>query len=175
MATLRTTRVASGTATQDAHGTDLTLLDSPPCPMEGEGSWTQGSRASPSRPFQNLKLLTHMCWWGEEPKLPNTPLNGAQLLGVGWAWEDPAGSVMTFLSSSTVLVYVGLPSGEEAHGSLFCPVSARGVAERTPSFMYPQGTSSSQMVLRGMDLLLECIASGVYVQSVPHFSHPPRE
>nr|XP_021492042.1 neurofascin isoform X7 [Meriones unguiculatus]XP_021492043.1 neurofascin isoform X7 [Meriones unguiculatus] len=39
--------------------------------------------------------------------------------------------------------------------------SARGVAESTPSFMYPQGTSSSQMVLRGMDLLLECIASGV--------------
>lgn len=31
--------------------------------------------------------------------------------------------------------------------------------------MYPQGTSSSQMVLRGMDLLLECIASGVYVPS----------
>uniref|UniRef100_A0A2K5P4M7 Neurofascin n=2 Tax=Cercopithecinae TaxID=9528 RepID=A0A2K5P4M7_CERAT len=45
--------------------------------------------------------------------------------------------------------------------SLFSPVSARGVAERTPSFMYPQGTASSQMVLRGMDLLLECIASGV--------------
>ncbi|KAM6219576.1 neurofascin isoform 7-T7 [Rhynchocyon petersi] len=39
--------------------------------------------------------------------------------------------------------------------------SAQGVAERTPSFMYPQGTASSQMVLRGMDLLLECIASGV--------------
>ncbi|XP_075396662.1 neurofascin isoform X4 [Tenrec ecaudatus] len=39
--------------------------------------------------------------------------------------------------------------------------SARGVAERTPSFMHPQGTSSSQMVLRGTDLLLECIASGV--------------
>ncbi|XP_066889454.1 neurofascin isoform X3 [Kogia breviceps] len=39
--------------------------------------------------------------------------------------------------------------------------SARGVAERTPSFMYPQGTASSQMVLRGTDLLLECIASGV--------------
>ncbi|XP_055454180.1 neurofascin isoform X2 [Psammomys obesus] len=39
--------------------------------------------------------------------------------------------------------------------------SARGVAESTPSFMYPQGTLSSQMVLRGMDLLLECIASGV--------------
>lgn len=29
--------------------------------------------------------------------------------------------------------------------------------------MYPYGTSSSQMVLRGVDLLLECIASGVYV------------
>ncbi|XP_053771480.1 neurofascin isoform X2 [Desmodus rotundus] len=40
-------------------------------------------------------------------------------------------------------------------------LTTRGVAERTPSFMYPPGTSSSQMVLRGMDLLLECIASGV--------------
>nr|KAF6397410.1 neurofascin [Rousettus aegyptiacus] len=40
-------------------------------------------------------------------------------------------------------------------------LTIRGVAERTPSFMYPQGTASSQMVLRGMDLLLECIASGV--------------
>ncbi|XP_060220267.1 neurofascin isoform X4 [Meriones unguiculatus] len=40
-------------------------------------------------------------------------------------------------------------------------LTTRGVAESTPSFMYPQGTSSSQMVLRGMDLLLECIASGV--------------
>ncbi|XP_040508637.1 neurofascin isoform X13 [Gallus gallus] len=39
--------------------------------------------------------------------------------------------------------------------------SARGVTETTPSFMYPYGTSSSQMVLRGVDLLLECIASGV--------------
>ncbi|KAM6219577.1 neurofascin isoform 8-T8 [Rhynchocyon petersi] len=40
-------------------------------------------------------------------------------------------------------------------------LTTQGVAERTPSFMYPQGTASSQMVLRGMDLLLECIASGV--------------
>ncbi|XP_077190794.1 neurofascin isoform X5 [Paroedura picta] len=39
--------------------------------------------------------------------------------------------------------------------------SARGVTERHPSFMYPSGISSSQMVLRGEDLLLECIASGV--------------
>nr|XP_028590126.1 neurofascin isoform X25 [Podarcis muralis] len=39
--------------------------------------------------------------------------------------------------------------------------SARGITERHPSFMYPIGTSSNQMVLRGEDLLLECIASGV--------------
>ncbi|XP_025908969.1 neurofascin isoform X14 [Nothoprocta perdicaria] len=39
--------------------------------------------------------------------------------------------------------------------------TTRGVSETTPSFMYPYGTSSSQMVLRGVDLLLECIASGV--------------
>ncbi|XP_042318282.1 neurofascin isoform X14 [Sceloporus undulatus] len=39
--------------------------------------------------------------------------------------------------------------------------SARGITERHPSFMYPIGTLSSQMVLRGEDLLLECIASGV--------------
>lgn len=39
--------------------------------------------------------------------------------------------------------------------------------------MYPQGTASSQMVLRGMDLLLECIASGVYVPFTPTFGHPP--
>ncbi|OWK08547.1 hypothetical protein Celaphus_00010729 [Cervus elaphus hippelaphus] len=56
---------------------------------------------------------------------------------------------MTFLSSPT------------ARPSWDSPLGTRGVAERTPSFMYPQGTASSQMVLRGMDLLLECIASGV--------------
>ncbi|XP_042656126.1 neurofascin isoform X22 [Tyto alba] len=39
--------------------------------------------------------------------------------------------------------------------------TTRGITETTPSFMYPYGTSSSQMVLRGVDLLLECIASGV--------------
>ncbi|KAM4646130.1 neurofascin isoform 4-T4 [Amazona ochrocephala] len=39
--------------------------------------------------------------------------------------------------------------------------TTRGITETTPSFMYPYGTSSSQMVLRGEDLLLECIASGV--------------
>ncbi|XP_064491686.1 neurofascin isoform X25 [Pseudopipra pipra] len=39
--------------------------------------------------------------------------------------------------------------------------TTRGITETTPSFMYPYGTTSSQMVLRGVDLLLECIASGV--------------
>lgn len=39
--------------------------------------------------------------------------------------------------------------------------------ETTPSFMYPYGTSSNQIVLRGVDLLLECIASGVYVPLAP--------
>ncbi|XP_060628949.2 neurofascin isoform X24 [Anolis sagrei] len=40
-------------------------------------------------------------------------------------------------------------------------LTTRGITERHPSFMYPIGTISSQMVLRGEDLLLECIASGV--------------
>lgn len=40
--------------------------------------------------------------------------------------------------------------------------------------MYPQGTASSQMVLRGMDLLLECIASGVYVPLRPTLAAPLR-
>uniref|UniRef100_A0A8C8SDZ4 Neurofascin n=1 Tax=Pelusios castaneus TaxID=367368 RepID=A0A8C8SDZ4_9SAUR len=39
--------------------------------------------------------------------------------------------------------------------------TTRGIMETTPIFMYPYGTSSSQIVLRGVDLLLECIASGV--------------
>ncbi|XP_063308295.1 neurofascin isoform X6 [Pelobates fuscus] len=38
---------------------------------------------------------------------------------------------------------------------------ARGVPERTPTFLLPTGTSSSKLVLRDEDLLLECIASGV--------------
>ncbi|XP_041439746.1 neurofascin isoform X14 [Xenopus laevis] len=38
---------------------------------------------------------------------------------------------------------------------------ARGMPERTPTFLLPTGTSSSKLVLRDEDLLLECIASGV--------------
>ncbi|XP_043932728.1 neurofascin isoform X23 [Protopterus annectens] len=39
--------------------------------------------------------------------------------------------------------------------------SVRGVPDRIPSFMSPSGTKSSKLVLRGEDLLLECIASGL--------------
>ncbi|XP_058230145.1 neurofascin homolog (chicken) a isoform X14 [Hemibagrus wyckioides] len=38
---------------------------------------------------------------------------------------------------------------------------ARNIQESTPTFLSPSGTSSSKMVLRGEDLLLECIAAGV--------------
>ncbi|XP_069489231.1 neurofascin isoform X9 [Ambystoma mexicanum] len=47
--------------------------------------------------------------------------------------------------------------------------SARGVVEKTPAFMVPSGTSSSKMVLRGEDLLLECIASGVPAPDIMWF------
>ncbi|XP_027551221.1 neurofascin isoform X27 [Neopelma chrysocephalum] len=47
--------------------------------------------------------------------------------------------------------------------------TTRGITETTPSFMYPYGTSSSQMVLRGVDLLLECIASGVPAPDIMWF------
>ncbi|XP_043932731.1 neurofascin isoform X26 [Protopterus annectens] len=40
-------------------------------------------------------------------------------------------------------------------------ISLRGVPDRIPSFMSPSGTKSSKLVLRGEDLLLECIASGL--------------
>ncbi|KAM3935343.1 neurofascin isoform 3-T3 [Leptodactylus fuscus] len=38
---------------------------------------------------------------------------------------------------------------------------ARGVPERIPTFLLPTGTTSTKLVLRDEDLLLECIASGV--------------
>nr|XP_015198174.1 PREDICTED: neurofascin isoform X21 [Lepisosteus oculatus] len=47
--------------------------------------------------------------------------------------------------------------------------SARGVAETTPTFLSPTGTSSFKMVLRGQDLLLECIAAGVPTPSIKWF------
>ncbi|XP_078098195.1 neurofascin homolog (chicken) a [Mustelus asterias] len=40
-------------------------------------------------------------------------------------------------------------------------MTTRPVTEQIPRFMSPTGTSSSRIILRGEDLLLECIASGV--------------
>ncbi|XP_060087342.1 neurofascin isoform X23 [Heteronotia binoei] len=61
----------------------------------------------------------------------------------------------------TLKVLTKYPHNETSFRNHTDIYSARGVTERHPSFMYPTGTSSSQMVLRGEDLLLECIASGV--------------
>ncbi|KAM6044590.1 neurofascin isoform 14-T14 [Chlamydotis macqueenii] len=61
----------------------------------------------------------------------------------------------------TLKVKTKKPHNETSLRNLTDMYSARGITETTPSFMYPYGTSSSQMVLRGVDLLLECIASGV--------------
>ncbi|XP_039605039.1 neurofascin homolog (chicken) a isoform X16 [Polypterus senegalus] len=44
--------------------------------------------------------------------------------------------------------------------------SARGITETTPTFLSPTGTSSSKTVLRGDELLLECIAAGVPTPSI---------
>lgn len=48
-------------------------------------------------------------------------------------------------------------------------LTTRGVTERTPTFMVPSGTSSSKTVLRGEDLMLECIASGVPAPDIMWF------
>nr|XP_015198173.1 PREDICTED: neurofascin isoform X20 [Lepisosteus oculatus] len=48
-------------------------------------------------------------------------------------------------------------------------LTTRGVAETTPTFLSPTGTSSFKMVLRGQDLLLECIAAGVPTPSIKWF------
>ncbi|XP_064491680.1 neurofascin isoform X20 [Pseudopipra pipra] len=61
----------------------------------------------------------------------------------------------------TLKVKTKKPHNETSLGNHTAMYSARGITETTPSFMYPYGTTSSQMVLRGVDLLLECIASGV--------------
>ncbi|XP_053562668.1 neurofascin [Bombina bombina] len=48
-------------------------------------------------------------------------------------------------------------------------LTTRGVAERIPSFLLPTGTSTSKLVLRDEDLLLECIASGVPAPDIRWF------
>ncbi|XP_043572412.1 neurofascin homolog (chicken) a isoform X13 [Chiloscyllium plagiosum] len=40
-------------------------------------------------------------------------------------------------------------------------ITTRPITEQIPKFMSPAGTSSSRIILRGEDLLLECIASGI--------------
>ncbi|XP_029429713.1 neurofascin isoform X9 [Rhinatrema bivittatum] len=48
-------------------------------------------------------------------------------------------------------------------------LTTQGITEKIPSFMVPTGTSSSKMVLRGEDLLMECIASGVPAPDIMWF------
>ncbi|KAG2468076.1 NFASC protein, partial [Polypterus senegalus] len=45
-------------------------------------------------------------------------------------------------------------------------LTTRGITETTPTFLSPTGTSSSKTVLRGDELLLECIAAGVPTPSI---------
>nr|XP_055039240.1 neurofascin homolog (chicken) a isoform X16 [Misgurnus anguillicaudatus] len=49
------------------------------------------------------------------------------------------------------------------------PYSVRNVPETQPSFLSPKGGSSSKMVLRGEQLLLECIAAGVPTPTIEWF------
>ncbi|XP_053530062.1 neurofascin homolog (chicken) a isoform X3 [Ictalurus punctatus] len=46
---------------------------------------------------------------------------------------------------------------------------ARNIQESTPTFLSPSGISSSKMVLRGEELLLECIAAGVPTPRIKWF------
>ncbi|XP_037388350.1 neurofascin homolog (chicken) a isoform X10 [Pygocentrus nattereri] len=48
---------------------------------------------------------------------------------------------------------------------------ARKIPENAPSFLSPSGLHSSKMVLRGEDLLLECIAAGVPTPNVKWFKN----
>ncbi|KAK2914578.1 hypothetical protein Q8A73_005172 [Channa argus] len=47
--------------------------------------------------------------------------------------------------------------------------TSRKVAESTPTFLSPSGSESSKMVLRGEELLLECIAAGLPTPTVKWF------
>nr|XP_033773481.1 neurofascin isoform X4 [Geotrypetes seraphini] len=48
-------------------------------------------------------------------------------------------------------------------------LSTQGITEKIPSFMVPSGTSSRKVALRGEDLLMECIASGVPAPDIMWF------
>ncbi|MCJ8744354.1 hypothetical protein PDJAM_G00117640 [Pangasius djambal] len=47
--------------------------------------------------------------------------------------------------------------------------TTRNIQESTPTFLSPSGISSTKMVLRGEDLLLECIAAGVPTPRIKWF------
>ncbi|XP_037388354.1 neurofascin homolog (chicken) a isoform X14 [Pygocentrus nattereri] len=50
-------------------------------------------------------------------------------------------------------------------------MTTRKIPENAPSFLSPSGLHSSKMVLRGEDLLLECIAAGVPTPNVKWFKN----
>lgn len=121
MASLGATELVSGVPTQDTQGINHSLLRQPPPPFQGRGGLLncEGSWAPLGRSFQNLKLLTHMCWGGRgAPRFLTLSLNDAQTLGRfllggsrAWGFEGKGGSrgVMTFLSSLTALAQLGQP------------------------------------------------------------------
>lgn len=47
----------------------------------------------------------------------------------------------------------------------FLFLTGRKVTETTPTFLSPSGSDSSKMVLRGEELLLECIAAGLWAHT----------
>lgn len=167
---------------------DVQRVDCPcsgnPCPFQGRrGLRTGGTLGSFWQSLSELRAAhTHVLVGPRSPALPNTPLL-MMPRPLGWfqrcgrGWGSAAKGIIRRARRPFSLVQQLGPAGTAlwavSSQSLFHPVSARGVAERTPSFMYPQGTASSQMVLRGMDLLLECIASGVYVQFAPRLLPAP--
>ncbi|XP_042563799.1 neurofascin homolog (chicken) a isoform X5 [Clupea harengus] len=61
------------------------------------------------------------------------------------------------------------PYNDSSSFNLTDPYGARHVPETSPSFLTPSGLVSSKMVLRGEQLLLECIAAGVPTPSIKWF------
>lgn len=73
---------------------------------------------------------------------------------------------MSFTGFRLTCVYIQSPSAlllPHSHLYLLHPPPARHLPETAPSFLTPSGLVSSKMVLRGEQLLLECIAAGVWV------------
>uniref|UniRef100_A0AAY4CXF1 Neural cell adhesion molecule L1 n=1 Tax=Denticeps clupeoides TaxID=299321 RepID=A0AAY4CXF1_9TELE len=53
--------------------------------------------------------------------------------------------------------------------NLFSPHAARNLPETAPTFLSPTGLASDKMVLRGQQLLLECIAAGLPTPTIKWF------